>query len=81
LEDQKGQGPIPPCLYMLYDDVRTVAYRQKTQGSQKSHDVGVSVKIWLDLIVQGGGKGMFMDQVAEFPEHFVFAWCTKFQLR
>ena len=66
---------------MLYDDVRTVAYRQKTQGSRKSHDVGVSAKIWLDLIVQGGGKSMFMDQVAEFPEHFVFAWCTKFQLR
>ncbi|KAK3804607.1 MAG: hypothetical protein JOS17DRAFT_94558 [Linnemannia elongata] len=81
LEDQKGQGPIPPCLYRLYDDVRTVAYRQKTQGSRKSQDVAVSVKLWLDLIVQGGGKSMFMDQVAEFPEHFVFAWCTKFQLR
>jgi hypothetical protein len=58
---------------MLYDDVRTVAYRQKTQGSRKSQDISVSVKLWLDLIVQEGGKSLFMDQVADFPQHFMFA--------
>ncbi|KAF9899241.1 hypothetical protein EC991_009230, partial [Linnemannia zychae] len=79
-EDQNGLGPIPPCLYMLFDDVRTVAYRQKTHVSHKSQDIGLSVKLWLDYIVQEGDKSMFMDQVPIFPQHFVFAWCTKFQL-
>lgn len=66
---------------MLYDDVRTVAYRQRTKVSRKSLDPTLSVKLWLDQIEQEGGKSLFIDQVPDFPDHFVFAWSTKFQLR
>jgi len=66
---------------MLYDDVRTVAYRQKIKSSRKSLNPSLSVKLWLDQIEQEGGKSMFIEQVPEFSDHFVFAWSTKFQLK
>lgn len=66
---------------MLYDDVRKVVYRQRMQRSRKSAHPTLSVQLWIEQIQEEGGKGMFEDQVADNPNHYLFAWCTKFQLK
>ncbi|KAK3805237.1 MAG: hypothetical protein JOS17DRAFT_768795 [Linnemannia elongata] len=81
LEDQESLDALPPCLYMLYDDVRTVVYRNRTQLSRKAVSPSYSVKLWLDQIKDEGGKSMFKDEAAQSKDHYLFAWCTRFQLK
>ncbi|KAF9536306.1 hypothetical protein EC957_011626, partial [Mortierella hygrophila] len=54
LEDQESLHTLPPCLYMLYDDVRTVVYRNRTQLSRKAVSPSYSVKLWLEQIKDEG---------------------------
>ncbi|KAF9118449.1 hypothetical protein BG015_006616, partial [Linnemannia schmuckeri] len=42
LEQEGTRGPIPPCMYMPYGDVRKAQYRLKIQDSRKSQDPTVS---------------------------------------
>ncbi|KAF9913469.1 hypothetical protein FBU30_003316, partial [Linnemannia zychae] len=50
LEDHDVQDALPPCLHMLYDDVRKVVYRNRTKLSRKALSPAYSVKLWLDQI-------------------------------
>lgn len=81
LEDQETLDTLPPCLYMLYDDVRTVVYRNRTQISRKAISPSYSVKLWLDQIKDEGGKSMYKDEAAQDNDRYLFAWCTRFQLK
>jgi len=66
---------------MLYDDVRTVVYRNRIKQSRKALNKTYSVKLWLDQIKDEGGKSMFKEEVVKDKELYLFAWCTKFQLK
>lgn len=81
LEDQESLDTLPPCLYMLYDDVRTVVYRNRTQLSRKAVIPSYSVKLWLDQIKDEGDKSTFKDEAAQDKDHYLLAWCTRFQLK
>ncbi|KAF9920589.1 hypothetical protein FBU30_009555 [Linnemannia zychae] len=81
IEDAQYEGPIPSCPEMLYDDVRAAAYCQKIRVSRKVLDRTCNVRLWLDQIENEGGKTLLIDEVPEFPDHYKFAWSTKFQLK
>lgn len=66
---------------MLYDDVWTVVYCNQTKQSWKALNQTYSVKLWLDQIKDEGSKSMFKDEVVQDKEHYLFAWCMKFQLK
>jgi hypothetical protein len=66
---------------MVYDDVRKAIYRRKTKESRKALLPTLSVQLWIEQIVEKGGQGMFVDSVVGDNDLYVFAWCTKFQLK
>ncbi|KAF8924569.1 hypothetical protein BGZ47_003923, partial [Haplosporangium gracile] len=72
LEEQKTRGPMTPCLYMHYGDVRT-AYRHKIADSRKHNDAAANVKLWLDSIQEEGGKSMFIDDIKDFEHIHIMA--------
>ncbi|KAF9919207.1 hypothetical protein FBU30_011120 [Linnemannia zychae] len=71
----------PRRLGEIWGYPQAVAYRQKTRVSRKALDPTCSVRLRLDQIEIEGGKTLLIDEVPEFPDHYMFARSTKFQLK
>ncbi|KAF9178996.1 hypothetical protein BGZ49_005237, partial [Haplosporangium sp. Z 27] len=79
LYDKTWTG-VPSALFLLtvqFENLRSVYYRKRLDGSQMSGDIPTSVKAWISHIVEKGGKGEFYDGNSEF----MVCWSTKFQLK
>ncbi|KAI1287927.1 hypothetical protein EDD11_010120 [Mortierella claussenii] len=68
-------------MLISYEHVRKAVYRQHMNNAQKVSNVMQSVRLWMDQVIQEGGKSKFEEQINDNSNSFLIAWSTSFQLK